>query len=333
MGGFFGGSIGIDGSTGAVDNSILRANGTNGKTLKNSDLNIEDATTSTQNNVSITNQHIGQTNSALVLTPKGSGAFIVGAKPDGAVTGGNARGTSAVDLQLSRTAVTHVASGNFSVIGGGANNTAREGYTFVGGGRGNSAQGGAGTNVFCSVVGGDANTAQAAYTSIGGGLSNAAISDSAFVAGGRQARADRAGMFAHSAGQFSANGDAQSGRFVLRCRTTTDSAVEMALNGSTAYLTIPSGKVLFCNIKIVGATSDGSAVATYERQYAVKNVAGTSSEIYAPITIGTDFASSTSLSLTTNNTGDYISIQPTGISAQTWRWVAVVDAVEVAYGA
>jgi hypothetical protein len=250
----------------------------------------------------------------------------------GASTGGNARGTNAVDLQLSRAAVTQVASGNFSVIGGGANNTAREGYTFVGGGRGNSAQGSIGADVYCSVVGGDANSAQASYASIGGGLSNSAISDSAFVAGGRQARADRVGMFAHSAGQFSANGDAQSGRFVLRCRTTTDSAVEMALNGSTTYLTIPSGKVIFCNIKIVGTRSDGSAVATYERQYAVKNVAGTSSEIYAPRTIGTDNASGTSLILTTVNAGDYISIRPVGISSEIWRWVAVVDAVEVAYG-
>lgn len=267
----------------------------------------------------------GGTDAISISDLVGTGSLVANA-------GGNARGTSAVDLQLSRTAGTQVASGNFSVIGGGANNTARENYTFVGGGRGNTAQGAAGADVFCSVVGGDANSAQASFASVGGGYQNNALSDSAFVAGGRQARADRIGMFAHSAGQFAANGDAQSGRFVLRCKTTTNSAVEMALNGSTTYLTIPSGKVLFCNIKVVGSRSDGSAVATYERQYAVKNVAGTSSEIYAPVVIGTDFASGTSLSLTTNNTGDYISIQPTGVSAQTWRWVAVVDAVEVAYG-
>jgi hypothetical protein len=246
--------------------------------------------------------------------------------------GGNGRGTSAVDLQLSRAAVTQVASGNYSVVGGGANNTAREGYTVVGGGRGNSAQGGVGADVYASVLGGDANSAQASYASIGGGLGNLAVSDSAFVAGGRQARADRVGMFAHSAGQFSAVGDAQSGRFVLRCKTTTNAAVEMALNGASSYLTIPSGKVIFCNIKIVGTRSDGIAVATYERQYAVKNVGGASSQIYAPVTIGTDNAAGTSLSVSVNVGFSYISIQPTGISAQTWRWVAVVDAVEVAYG-
>jgi hypothetical protein len=139
-------------------------------------------------------------------------------------------------------------------------------------------------------------------------------------------------MEAFSAGRFSANGDAQRARFVLRCKTTTNSAVEMALDGSTTYLTIPSGKVIFCNIKVVGVKSDGSAIATYERQYAAKNVAGTSSEVYAAVTIGTDNAASTSLEIATVDAGDYIRIRPTGIASETWRWVASVDAVEVAYG-
>ena len=144
--------------------------------------------------------------------------------------------------------------------------------------------------------------------------------------------ADRQGMFAHASGRFAANGDAQRARFVLRCKTTTNSAVEMGLDGSTTYLTIPSGKVIFCNIKVVGVKSDGSVVATYERQYAAKNVGGTSSEVYAPVTIGSDNASSTTLAVTTVDAGDYISIKPTGIASETWRWVASVDAVEVAYG-
>jgi hypothetical protein len=139
-------------------------------------------------------------------------------------------------------------------------------------------------------------------------------------------------MFAHGSGQFAAQGDAQRARFVLRCKTTTNAAVEMALDGSTTYLTIPSGKVIFMNIKVVGTRSDGSAVATYERQYAVKNVAATSSEVYAPITIGTDNAAGTTLEVATVDAGDYVRIRPTGVASQTWRWVASVDAVEVAYG-
>ena len=139
-------------------------------------------------------------------------------------------------------------------------------------------------------------------------------------------------MSAHAAGRFSASGDAQRAFFILRCKTTTNAAVEMALDGSTTYLTIPSGKVIFCNIKVVGVKSDGATVATYERQYAAKNVAGTSSEVFAPVTIGTDLASGTSLEVATVDAGDYIRIRPTGIASETWRWVASVDAVEVAYG-
>jgi hypothetical protein len=341
-----GGAAGIGGSTGATDNAILRADGTGAATLQNSDLNIDDASTSTQNNVAITNQHSGQTNSALVLTPKGTGALIAGAKPDGTTTGGNARGSRAVDLQPLRTNAARVASGSNSTISGGSENTASGEGSFVGGGNGNTASGGA--TGYGAVVGGQTNQATGnGWAFAGGGLeniasgnvsgvpsgyANTASGDSSFCVGGRQALANRWGMAAQSAGQFAAQGDAQRAFFVLRCKTTTNSAVEMGLNGSTTYLTIPSGKVIFCNIKVVGVKSDGSVVATYERQYAAKNVAGTSSEVFAAVTIGTDNASSTSLAVATVDAGDYISIKPTGIASETWRWVASVDAVEVAYG-
>jgi hypothetical protein len=182
------------------------------------------------------------------------------------------------------------------------------------------------------VVGGNTNDATAARSAVIGGNNNISSADSAICLGGQRATANRFCIHAHAAGQFAAGGDAQRIRAVLRCKTTTNSAVEMALDGSTTYLTIPSGKVIFCNIKVVGVKSDGTAVATYERQYAAKNVAGTSSEVYAAVTIGTDNAASTSLEIATVDAGDYIRIRPTGIASETWRWVASVDAVEVAYG-
>jgi hypothetical protein len=106
----------------------------------------------------------------------------------------------------------------------------------------------------------------------------------------------------------------------------------MALDGSTTYLGIPSGKVIACTINISGVSSTGGAVAHYVRQYAVKNVGGTSSEVYAPVTIGTDNAAGTTIALSANNGDDTLRIAVTGIAAETWRWVASVDAVEIAYG-
>lgn len=72
----------------------------------------------TQSNVSLVASS-GDTNTSVVLTPKGTGALIAGPAPNGTATGGNARGASAVDLQLARTNATQVAIGANSVVIGG----------------------------------------------------------------------------------------------------------------------------------------------------------------------------------------------------------------------
>jgi hypothetical protein len=267
------------------------------------------------------------TNSSIILSPKGDGSIIAGPVPDGTSTGSNARGAYVVDLQLRRDNVDARCGGIYSALlsgyscratatasacVAGSTNTASGDYSFIGGSSVCTASG-----AYSTIIGGNQSSATSAY-------SGAVASD--------RALADRRTMIAQAGGMFATTGDAQRAKFVLRCKTTTNAAVEMALDGSTTYLTIPSGKVIFCNIKVVGVKSDGAVVATYERQYAAKNVAGTSSEVFAPVTVGTDNASSTSLEVATVDAGDYIRIRPTGITSEIWRWVASVDAVEVAYG-
>jgi len=282
------------------------------------------------------------TNSALVLSPKGTGAFILGPKPDGTATGGNARGARSVDLQLSRSVPSTIASGNFTVICGGQNNTSSGLMSVIVGGLGNSALGersfigGGNTNVAntqdATCCGGNQNNVIGVAAFCGAGTANVVNAVEAGILSGVRGVSDRRGMQAHSSGMFSAGGDAQRARFVMRCKTTTNTGVEMALDGSTTYLGIPSGKIIACTINITGTKSDGSAVAHYLRQYCVKNVGGTSSEVYAPVTIGTDNAAGTTIALSANNADDTLRILVTGIAAETWRWVASVDAVEVAYG-
>jgi hypothetical protein len=337
-----GGNItGIGGTVGTVDNAVPRADSTGGYTVQGSDIIIDDATTSTQNNVAITNQHAGETNSALVLTPKGTGAFILGPKPDGTAVGGNARGENATDLQTgTRSAATRVASGALSFAAG-ANNTASgsrsvalgSGCTASAGwafscGRDNASQ----TGDYTTTVGGQNNIANSFSAIVAGGNASTASGSFAGICGGFQTQADRYAMQAHGSGQFSAKGDAQRARFVLRNKTTTNSAVELFLDGSSTRLTIPSGKIFAFTINISGVKSDGSAVAHYLRQYALKNVAGTTTEVYAPVTIGSDNASGTSIALSANDTNDALKVEITGILDETWRWVASVDAVEIAYG-
>lgn len=57
----------------------------------------------------------GTTNADVAIVPKGTGAFMLDI-PDNAATGGNKRGSNAIDLQTSRTNANQVASGNNSIV-------------------------------------------------------------------------------------------------------------------------------------------------------------------------------------------------------------------------
>ena len=109
------------------------------------------------------------TNANLVIAPNGTGA-LVAQIPDGTTTGGNARGSNAVDLQMVRTAAAQVANGTNSVICGGQKNTTSVEHAFIGGGSTNSV---AGFDGFQSIVGGLSNTINGSgYSVISGGRTN-----------------------------------------------------------------------------------------------------------------------------------------------------------------
>jgi hypothetical protein len=129
---------------------------------------------------------------------------------------------------------------------------------------------------------------------------------------------------------FAAQGDAQRVEFILRNKTTTNAAVTLLLDGSSSRLTIPSGKILHATVHILGSKSDGTAVANYMRQVCIKNVGGTTSLVGTVNTIGTDEAAGTSIAITADDTNDALQIAVT--ASETWRWVAVVYGVELAYG-
>jgi FtsZ-binding cell division protein ZapB len=93
--------------------------------------------------------------------------------------GGNPRGLHAVDLQSARSAATQVASGDYSVIGGGLRNTASDVAATVGGGYNNTASG-----TVSTVGGGISNTASGYSASVGGGYQNTASGDYSVVPGG-----------------------------------------------------------------------------------------------------------------------------------------------------
>ena len=307
----------------------------------------------------------GTTNTDLVLAPRGTGAFILGPAPDSTSTGGDKRGSYAVDLQVVKTLASRVASGAYSFLAGYGGSAAGESTVSMG--QGNLVTGSYGMGLgygntsssTASVALGYSNTASGvASVALGQGnnasnnravtmgYGNTASGDASVALGdtntasaayaqasGSYASATRHGMHAHASGAFGSAGDAQSVKFVARNKTTTNAAVELFLNGSSTYLTVPAGKVLHGVVTVLGSKSDGSAVAVYLRQVAIKNVSGTVSLVGSVQTLGTDTAAGTTLAITADDTNDALSIKPTGVTSETWRWTATFDAVEIAYGA
>jgi hypothetical protein len=356
--------------TGAVDNAVLRADGTGGATLQNSAFIIADNATASPNNT-VNHASIqatgGTTNVSLSIVPKGTGAFCL-AVPDSATAGGNARGANAVDLQTVRSAAAQVASGLATFLVGegntasgsravasGLSNVASGNFSFActyaatasgeasfAGGRATAS----GTNTFSygnlmSVSGSNSIGVGLQGTITGAqsaGFGQYPLCSASFTfAHGNGASSTRLGQYSHAANYWNASGkgDSQFVRFVASIKTTDATATTLMLDGASTRLTIPSGKILFADILISGIKSDGSAAACYKRKVAIKNVAGTTALVGSAETIGTDIEDNAAcdVAITADNTNDALDISVTGIAAETWRWVADVSGVELAYGA
>jgi len=323
-----GGSGDVVGPASAVDNAAVRFDATTGKLIQSSNWIIADNLTASPNN---TVNHAcleatgGTTNVSVSIKPKGTGSFSLHA-PDGTSAGGNVRGANAVDLQTSRSAAAQVASGAASIvmnqlctasgrgaIAGGYQSVASGQFEPVALGKFATASGTEG-----SVAIGPENVASASYTN----------------ALGYGSTATRHGQTSYSGGYFAAAGDAQRVSFVLRRKTTNNTATTLMLDGSATRLTITPGKILFADVLVCGIKSDGSAAACYKRKIAIKNVGGSTSLVGSVEVMGTDIEdnASTDVTITADNTNDALQIDVTGITSETWRWVAVVEGLEVAYG-
>jgi hypothetical protein len=137
------------------------------------------------------------TNSGISIVPNGTGA-ITASIPDGTVTGGNARGQYAVDLQTARgfsyevasgdysfaVGFGNIASGAFSIAMGLRNTASGQNSTAIGGGAG-AGQGVNATNSFATAIGGLQNLASGQYSGVFGGLVNTASSNYSTISGGQ----------------------------------------------------------------------------------------------------------------------------------------------------
>jgi hypothetical protein len=277
----------------------------------------------------------GAVNVPFVITPRGTGAFIVGPMPDGTATGGNARGANAIDLQTTRGSASHVASGTRAVAIGtsctaSAVNTIAIGRATASGGSSLAigTDGATASGAGSIAIGFDSITASN-NCSIAIGASGATSSGECAIAlgSGTASRSNEVAWgFRHTA--F----DVRPGAFLLSATTTNATATALQLRNvfSSSNFTTRSGVVLHGTLHVTGVKSDGSAVAVYTRRIVLKNVGGVITLVESQ-TIGTDYEDNAATDLTISNASPFF--QVTGIASETWRWVGWFSPTcEIAYG-
>jgi len=243
------------------------------------------------------------TNANLVIAPNGTGA-LVASIPDGTSTGGNSRGTNAVDLQTSRTLNTQVAGGQSSVISGGANNRISSGYSFstIGGGSGNvinsfhtflaglnnSSSGDFSvaigstnaSNGYASVAFGSGNASIGSRSTISGGDTNTASSNYSTVSGG-QSNTASTGTHATVVG---GSGNAATGNYSVvggqnsnaTSTASTSFGTSCSSSGGRAFVAGGDGNTASGNFSIVLSGQSNQATSTYSvasGQYAITYLA------------------------------------------------------------
>lgn len=273
--------------------------------------------------------------SAASQVASGSNSFLCGenGRASGAASvafSNTATGTGAIALP-SGSPTSGAASGAYSFLAGSIWSNASGNNSFVISGEFTSATNTGsfshGTN---PGFGGQANASTYGFCVSGAGSANV---DSVFGCG-YSAFAHLYGQKVFASGRFSSAGDAQSSMLIARNHTTNDTPTNLFLNGSNARLVIPAGKVFAFTAHITGIKSDGSAVAQYVRKGCIKRVVNTTSLVGSIETIGTDHEdnASTDVAITADDTNEALNISVTGIASETWRWMAVVEGVEIAYG-
>jgi hypothetical protein len=252
------------------------------------------------------------TNIGIALTPKGTG-YISAHVPNGAASGGNARGTHSVDWQTLRANASQVASAGASCIVGGQNNTASGIYSFAGG---QSCTASA-LHAFAYGIGATASGSQA--VAIG---SNVVASSPNSLATGRDTQTSVRSMRSHGFGSGT-----QRVCFCLVGKTTTNSLVELLIPITSERFVLSVDTAMSGQLEIIGTKTDGTAFARYTRQVSIRRTGSTTSLFGSVETIGVDEAAGTSIAITANDVNESLKVEAAGVASENWAWAAVFAGV------
>jgi len=299
------GGGGISGPASTVDNKIVRMDGTGGSTIQDS---------------------------LAIITDDG----------DIQTTGGNARGTNAVDLQSQRDADAKVASGTEAVISGGANNTASNLNCTICGGTGNTASGSYATvtgGVFNEasgsttvITGGTTNAANSELAAVVGGSNNSALAPVAIVVGGSYGLADHNGERVFSS-RGSVSGGDQSGVIICAGQTTDASKTEIFCSGdSGARFTVSADTAYSISWLCFAMTSGGTDIGDWTNNATIAYRQGSGNiTLTAPLAannpvdgVGASYAA-WALDISADTGNQSVKIEVTGAASKTINWRVILQ--------
>jgi hypothetical protein len=309
------------------------------------------------------------TNADVAIVPKGNGALLTSI-PDNTATGGNKRGTGSIDLQTNRSAATQVANGNYAVVIGQRNTASGGNATSIGLsnissstgthalGESNTASGAYSTSLGNSsttsgtrgLAFGYANTSSNDNALCLGGVNTASGADS--VALGNRNIASGASSLAYgfyantfgiygrqsyASGQEGTTGDSQASKFILRERTTNNTATTLTSDSGAAGA---ANQVILSNQSayrfkgtIVGKQSGSVNAAVWDVDgFIVRgaNAAATTLNV-SNVTLVQNTPAWGTPTLAADTTNGGLRVQVTGAAATNIQWTAAIETTEVIY--
>lgn len=281
-------------------------------------------------------------NVPFVATPSGTGAFQL-QQTDNTVTGGNARGTNAVDLQMLRSAASQVASGTNSFLSG-ITSTVAGGY---------SASFGADNNITSaaslSITSGQFNTLTNNYTSAFG-YQNTVSGESSFALG---QFCTASGIYSGAFG-FNAINKGVQGLFVFGTRSnatttqlniitlgrqTTDATPSILITGvppvsGTKQLALLDDSSITFTALVTATTTAAGDCKSWEFKGQIQRGSGVATTALVaavtPSVIAAKAGASTwNIAVTADTTNGCLAVTATGQAATTISWSCSIFASEV----
>jgi hypothetical protein len=171
---------------------------------------------------------------------------------------------------------------------------------------------------------------------MGDGSTASAVGAYAF---GTSAKADIIGKFSYSSNYFAAQGDAQTGKYVLRAATTTNTPVILTTDGAAAsttnQLVVSDNSAYTFTIIVVArqqVTGGGSASASWKIEGLIRREAtAATTTLVNYITTVISNVPGWTLAVSADTTNGALAITATGALTTNIRWVATAMTSEVTY--